>query len=74
MDNSRLVIRSDFVHYFVNSVIVTVGAVVPAVLIAFMAGYAIVRGSGGWFVRAVNSLFLMGLAIPLQAVARIGVS
>ena len=68
LDNYRMVIESDFVQYFVNSVIVTVGAVFPAVLISFMAAYAIIRaGHRSWFLRGVNSLFLMGLAIPLQA-------
>jgi raffinose/stachyose/melibiose transport system permease protein len=66
LDNYRLVIQSDFIRYFMNSVIVTVGAVVPAVTISFMAAFAIIRGSGR-FLRAVNGLFLMGLAIPLQA-------
>ncbi|GGL13640.1 carbohydrate ABC transporter permease [Mangrovihabitans endophyticus] len=73
LENYRLVIESDFVQYFVNTVVVTVGAVVPAVLISFMAAYAIVRGSSartgiGRFLRTTNGLFLMGLAIPLQAV------
>jgi raffinose/stachyose/melibiose transport system permease protein len=67
LDNYRLVIASHFTRYFLNSVIVTVGAVVPAVAIAFMASFAIVRGAGGRFLRWVNALFLMGLAIPLQA-------
>lgn len=67
LDNYRLVIQSDFVRYFVNSVIVTLGAVAPAVAISFMAAFAIVRGGNGRFLRSVNSLFLMGLAIPLQA-------
>jgi raffinose/stachyose/melibiose transport system permease protein len=67
LENYRLVIESNFVQYFVNSVIVSLGAVLPAVLIAFMAAFAIVRGGNGWFLRSVNSLFLMGLAIPLQA-------
>jgi raffinose/stachyose/melibiose transport system permease protein len=68
LDNYRLVIESDFVQYFINSLIVTVGAVVPAVVVSFMAAYAIVRGSSSVrFLRSVNSLFLMGLAIPLQA-------
>jgi raffinose/stachyose/melibiose transport system permease protein len=67
LDNYRLVIESDFARYFVNSVIVTLGAVVPAVLISFMASYAIVRAAGSRFLRSTNSMFLMGLAIPLQA-------
>jgi len=68
LENYRLVIRSDFIHYFVNSVIVTLGAVVPAVLFSFMAAYAIIRDGTRWFLRSVNGLLLMGLAIPLQAV------
>jgi raffinose/stachyose/melibiose transport system permease protein len=68
MDNYKLVIENDFIRYFVNSTIVTLGAVVPAVLVSFMAAYAIVRAAGGmWTLRWMNSLFLMGLAIPLQA-------
>jgi raffinose/stachyose/melibiose transport system permease protein len=65
--NYQLVIESDFVRYFINSVVVTLGAVVPAVLISFMASYAIVRAAGSRFLRTTNSMFLMGLAIPLQA-------
>jgi raffinose/stachyose/melibiose transport system permease protein len=65
--NYRMVVGADFVRYFINSLVVTVGAVVPAVAMSFMAAYAIVRGGRGWFLRSVNSLFLMGLAIPLQA-------
>ncbi len=68
LENYKLVIQSDFIHYFVNSLIVTVGAVIPAVLMSFMAAFAIVRASDLWFLRGTNSLFLMGLAIPLQAV------
>ena len=67
LDNYKVVIEADFAHYFVNSVIVALGAVVPAVLVSFMAAYAIVRGGDQWLLRSVNSLFLMGLAIPLQA-------
>jgi raffinose/stachyose/melibiose transport system permease protein len=67
IENYKLVIQSDFPRYFVNSVIVTVGTILPAVAIAFMAAYAIVRGAGSRFLAGVNGLFLMGLAIPLQA-------
>jgi raffinose/stachyose/melibiose transport system permease protein len=65
--NYKLVIESDFPRYFVNSVIVTAGTILPAVAIAFMAAYAIVRGAGSRFLSGINGLFLMGLAIPLQA-------
>jgi raffinose/stachyose/melibiose transport system permease protein len=68
MENYRSVIESDFARYFFNSVVVTLGSVLPAVLVSFLAAYAIIRGSAGSrFVRSVNVLFLMGLAIPLQA-------
>lgn len=66
--NYRLVIESGFARYLTNSVIVTLCSVLPAVAVAFMAAYAIVRGSGRRFLRATNALFLMGLAIPLQAI------
>ncbi|MBF5080194.1 carbohydrate ABC transporter permease [Quadrisphaera sp. INWT6] len=62
----QLVLEADFVRYFFNSVIVTLGTVVPAVLISFMAAFAIVRGSGR-FLRFSSGFLLMGLAIPLQA-------
>ncbi|MFG1820159.1 carbohydrate ABC transporter permease [Kribbella sp. NPDC049174] len=65
--NYKLVIESDFPRYFLNSVIVTAGTIIPAVAISFMAAYAIVRGAGGRFLAGVNGLLLMGLAIPLQA-------
>jgi raffinose/stachyose/melibiose transport system permease protein len=65
-DNYQLVIHADFAQYFINSVIVTAGSIIPAVLISFMAAFAIVRGSGV-FLKSVSGLFLMGLAIPLQA-------
>ena len=67
LDNYQLVIEADFARYFINSVIVTLGAVVPAVLVSFMAAYAIVRAGDRWLLRWVNSTFLMGLAIPLPA-------
>ncbi|MFJ8937358.1 carbohydrate ABC transporter permease [Streptomyces sp. NPDC102365] len=67
LENYRLVIEADFLRYLVNSVVVTAGAVVPAVLFSFMAAYAIVRGWRMPVMRAMNGLFLMGLAIPLQA-------
>jgi raffinose/stachyose/melibiose transport system permease protein len=67
LENYRLVIESDFLQYFLNSVVVTVGAVVPAVVVSFMAAYAIVRGWRMRVLRSMNGLFLMGLAITLQA-------
>jgi raffinose/stachyose/melibiose transport system permease protein len=68
LENYQAVLEADFLMYFVNSVIVTLGATVPAVLVSFMAAFAIVRGGRGRFLRFSNTVFLMGLAFPLQAV------
>jgi raffinose/stachyose/melibiose transport system permease protein len=67
LDPYRRVLESSFPRYFLNSVIVTVATIVPAVTVSFMAAFAIVRGSG-WFLRWTTVLFLAGLALPLQAV------
>ncbi|NYI42777.1 carbohydrate ABC transporter permease [Demequina lutea] len=61
-----LVLQSNFFLYLANSVIVTVATVVVTVFISTMAGFAIVR-SKTRFVRASFTLFLLGLAIPIQA-------
>jgi raffinose/stachyose/melibiose transport system permease protein len=68
LENYVAVLEADFLSYFTNSVIVTLGATVPAVLFSFMAAFAIVRGGTGRFLRISNTIFLMGLAVPLQAV------
>lgn len=65
-ENYIAVLQADFTRYFFNSVIVTVGAVIPTLVLSFMAAYAIVRGRSR-FLKFANNLFLMGLAIPLQA-------
>jgi raffinose/stachyose/melibiose transport system permease protein len=66
LENYQMVLEADFAQYFMNSAIVTLGSVIPTVLISFMASFAIVRGAGR-FLKLVNGMFLMGLAIPLQA-------
>jgi len=65
--NYQLVLENNFVRYFTNSVVVTTGVVIPSVLISFMAAYALVRGTTRYF-TGVSRLFLLGLAIPLQAI------
>src|SRR4051795_6643386 len=67
VENYRFVLESGFAHYFLNSVIVTIGAIVPALVISFMASYAIVRGASNRILQFFNGVFLMGLAIPIQA-------
>ncbi|MBT2551352.1 MULTISPECIES: carbohydrate ABC transporter permease [Arthrobacter] len=66
LDNYKLVLDNNFVKYFTNSVIVTLGTVLPALAVSFMAAYAIVRGKSR-FLNWTNNLFLLGLAIPLHA-------
>ncbi|WP_320536594.1 carbohydrate ABC transporter permease [Pseudarthrobacter sp. IC2-21] len=66
LDNYKLVLENDFIRYFTNSLIVTLGTVLPALLVSFMAAYAIVRGRSR-FLSLTNNLFLLGLAIPLHA-------
>jgi raffinose/stachyose/melibiose transport system permease protein len=66
LDNYKLVLENDFPRYFLNSVVVTLGTVIPALFVSFMAAYAIVRGKGR-FLNWTNNLFLLGLAIPLHA-------
>jgi raffinose/stachyose/melibiose transport system permease protein len=69
LDNYALVLSNDFIGYLANSVVVTIGTVVITVAFALGASYAIVRGSrSSRWLRAGFSLFLLGLAIPLQAV------
>lgn len=68
LDNYILVLQNDFFVYFLNSVIVTLATVVLSTVCALMAAYAIVRGAGSRWLGRTFSLFLLGLAIPLQAV------
>jgi raffinose/stachyose/melibiose transport system permease protein len=65
-DNFRLVLQSGFFRYLANSTIVTLAAVVLTIAVSLMAAYAIVRGRSR-SLQVTFSLFLLGLAIPLQA-------
>jgi raffinose/stachyose/melibiose transport system permease protein len=66
--NFHLVLSNQFGTYLLNSVIVTASAVVIVLVVAVMAGYGIVRSGGEHKVTsAAFNLFLLGLAIPLQA-------
>jgi len=66
LENYRLVLENDFLRYFLNSVIVTIATVAVAVAVSFMAAFTIVRGTSR-LNRMVFTVFLLGLAIPLQA-------
>jgi raffinose/stachyose/melibiose transport system permease protein len=65
-DSYERVLRSDFLRYFLNSAIVTVGSVVLTVAVSLMAAYYVVRSSAR-FAGITYKAFLLGLAIPLQA-------
>lgn len=68
LDSYRSVLAGDFTTYLLNSVIVTVATVALTVVVALMAAFAIVRGAGSRLSRVSFRLYLLGLAIPLQAV------
>jgi raffinose/stachyose/melibiose transport system permease protein len=59
MANYRLVLQAGFTRYFVNSLVVAFGTVVPAVAVSFRAAFAVVR-SGGRFLPSI------AFAIPLS--------
>jgi raffinose/stachyose/melibiose transport system permease protein len=61
-----LVLQNDFFLYLTNSVIVTVASVVVTVVVSLAAAYAVVR-SRSRISRLAFSIFLLGLAVPLQA-------
>jgi raffinose/stachyose/melibiose transport system permease protein len=66
LGNYQYVLQSDFGLYFANSVFVAVISVVLIVIVSLFAAYAISR-TRNRFTQVVFSLFILGLAIPLQA-------
>ena len=66
LSNYTNVLNNGFGLYVVNSVFVTVISIVLILLVSLLAAYAITRMQSR-FVQVVFSLFLLGLAIPLQA-------
>ncbi|MFC7376771.1 MULTISPECIES: carbohydrate ABC transporter permease [unclassified Brachybacterium] len=62
----RYVLENDFLRYFANSVFVTALTVVAVVVSSLLASYVIVR-SRTRLARFSQRLFLLGIAIPLQA-------
>jgi raffinose/stachyose/melibiose transport system permease protein len=65
--NYRTVLANGFGTYLLNSAIVTVVAVVITVTVSLMAAFVIARHNSRWS-QLYFRLFLLGLAIPLQAV------
>lgn len=55
----------NFATYFVNSLLVTCGAVVLSTVVATMAAYALARSRSRMF-RGLEALFLSGLMLPIH--------
>ncbi|MBB1510602.1 carbohydrate ABC transporter permease [Tessaracoccus sp. MC1756] len=64
--NYSLVFEMGFARYFLNSTVVTVGAVALTLFVSLLAAYTIVRNNTPVSRRSLN-LFLLGLAIPVQS-------
>ena len=63
----RVIFSEGITHDFLNSVVVTLVAVALALVLSTLAAYVIVRIERRW-VRWTLNLFLLGLAVPIQAV------
>lgn len=61
------VVRSGFLGYVWNTVLVSAATVALVLLLSVPISFAVVRGRG-WVSRGVFRIFLLGLAIPAQAV------
>jgi xylobiose transport system permease protein len=66
-DNFVSVFERGFLRYFWNTTVVTVSSIALGLVVAVPAAYAIVR-SNSWLAGASFRVFLLGLAIPAQAV------
>lgn len=64
--NFSTVFEMGFARYFLNSTVVTVGAVALTLFVSLLAAYTIVRNDTPISRRSLN-FFLIGLAIPVQA-------
>ncbi|MEX5713514.1 carbohydrate ABC transporter permease [Parafrankia sp. FMc6] len=66
LDSYREVLENDFLRYFTNSLIVTLASVLLVLAISLMAAYVVVRSPSAG-ARRIFRLFLLGIAIPIQA-------
>jgi len=66
LDAYATVIGNDFGRYIGNSLVVTISTVAVTLLVALGAAFAVVRNRSRWSSR-VFRLFLLGIAIPIQA-------
>jgi xylobiose transport system permease protein len=67
LDNFKTVVDSGFLQDIWNTVVVAGVTVAIVLALAVPISYAVVRGRG-WITKGVFRLFLLGLAIPSQAV------
>ncbi|KJL48742.1 L-arabinose transport system permease protein AraQ [Microbacterium hydrocarbonoxydans] len=66
LDAYATVIGNDFGRYIGNSLVVTISTVAVTLLVALGAAFTVVRNRSRWSSR-VFRLFLLGIAIPIQA-------
>lgn len=66
LDAYATVIGNDFGRYIGNSLVVTISTVAVTLLVALGAAFVVVRNRSRWSAR-VFRLFLLGIAIPIQA-------
>ncbi len=66
IENFVTVLQAGFGQFFLNSVVVSVSSVILIVGSSLLSAYVIVR-SKNKFIRLVFNVFLVGLAIPIQA-------
>lgn len=66
LDAYATVIGNDFGRYIGNSLVVTISTVAVTLLVALGAAFVVVRNRSRWSSR-VFRLFLLGIAIPIQA-------
>ncbi|MGW7520744.1 carbohydrate ABC transporter permease [Streptomyces sp. NPDC054796] len=67
LDNYERVLGSDFLRYLANTAVVTAASVAIVLVLAVTVGYTVVRNRSR-FSRRIFQVFLLGLAIPAQAV------
>jgi xylobiose transport system permease protein len=65
--NFTAVVRSGFLGYIWNTILVSTATVALVLVFSVPISFAVVRGNG-WITRGVFRIFLLGLAIPAQAV------
>ncbi|WAH35260.1 carbohydrate ABC transporter permease [Alicyclobacillus dauci] len=65
-ENYRTVVQAGFTHYFVNSLIASLCSVVFIIFCALLCAYVVVR-SRSRIIRLIFDVFLVGLALPIQA-------